>query len=485
MRSHPSDASKEEGVEEESEEKGIEEESEKGIEEESEETDIEEELEQDALLREIEMCMISTDDASSIAARSLRGLITFLTSYYRYLHTWEALFYLVQSREGVCKANLAELMSHVYHWSNGQITRHPVGFDHELSMKMVLLDKTHGLYLEAISRIPTALLRSRLHWALLKAGYCYGPLDPVANILINTICFLQSQHFDALLILLQENANLGAAVYRLKNEGLNPSIPDSHAYKIAASKARHPNPFVLADLSAGSMLVPEALKLAKSVTVLSSGDVQAISKFLLENHSPTIPMGPGLVPRLTRSSISMFKSASCKEFEAHQELIRKMVDAALREHARRQESPGDDYELHTICGVNTKIPKDGGEENILLMQFTGSCLSSVAMTVKVGSRFPGKTSKHMRSGNKIVHPSLGSYHGQSSDFKLMACGKHSVTNKTLVGAALRMSVFVHEDSVYSESSGWERITKQAANMRQELFGPKNGGASASAPEAVM
>ncbi|KAK3148911.1 hypothetical protein QOZ80_3AG0210350 [Eleusine coracana subsp. coracana] len=288
MRSHPSDASKEEGVEEESEEKGIEEESEKGIEEESEETDIEEELEQDALLREIEMCMISTDDASSIAARSLRGLITFLTSYYRYLHTWEALFYLVQSRgdllsavclieqrchtyafsihhpttkvalacaalaamhpqpdifvsntlampsrlveaweegmhganlakltclslgimhpqlgifvsntlalpfhtvEGVCEANLAELKSHVNHWSNGQITRHPVGFDHELSMKMVLLDKTHGLYLEAISRIPTALLRSRLHWALLKAGYCYGPLDPVANILINTIWY--------------------------------------------------------------------------------------------------------------------------------------------------------------------------------------------------------------------------------------------------------------------------------------------------------
>ncbi|GJN22848.1 hypothetical protein PR202_gb10448 [Eleusine coracana subsp. coracana] len=424
MRSQPGDASKEEGMEEESEEKGIEEE--------SEEKDTEEELDKDALLREIEMCMISTDDASSIAARSLRGLTTFLTSYYRYLQTWEALFYLVQSRsdllsavclieqrrhtyafsihhpttkvalacaalaamhpqpeifvsntlamrsrlveaweegvhggnlaehtclalgvmhpqpgmfvsntltlpfhtvEGVCKANLAELMSHVYHWLNGQITRHPVGFDHELSMMMVLLDKIHGFYLEAISRIPTALLRSRLNWALLKAGYCYGPFDPVANILINTIwydtaspshlefevdmirmeslaniefrslnglvAFMSAQFptistLDALLILLQENANLGAAVYRLKNEGLNPSIPDSHAYKIAASKARHPNPFVLADLSAGSMLVPEALKLAKSVTVLSPGDVQ-----------------------------------------------------------------GDDYELHTICGVNTNIPKDG------------------------------------------------------------------------------------------------------------------------------
>jgi hypothetical protein len=34
---------------------------------------------------------------SSVAARSLRGLVAFLTSYFRYLSTWDALRYLVLS----------------------------------------------------------------------------------------------------------------------------------------------------------------------------------------------------------------------------------------------------------------------------------------------------------------------------------------------------------------------------------------------------
>lgn len=103
---------------------------------------------------------------------------------------------------------------------------------------------------------------------------------------------------------------------------------------------------------------------------------QAISKFLLESD-------PGLVQQLTRPVFWVI-SESCKQFKAHQELIRKMVEAALLEHTRRQECSfliflsslylalissdlsnffillqGCDYELHTICGVNTNVHKDG------------------------------------------------------------------------------------------------------------------------------
>lgn len=87
-----------------------------------------------------------------------------------------------------------------------------------------------------------------------------------------------------------------------------------------------------------------------------------------------------------------------------------------------------------------------------------------------------------RVGTKIVHPSLGSYHGQSGDFKLMARGKHSLTNKALVGAGEPMTVFAHamvtQDFVYSDT------VDTRAFVRQEFFGPKNG-ASVSSPEVVM
>uniref|UniRef100_A0A0A9B882 PIR2-like helical domain-containing protein n=1 Tax=Arundo donax TaxID=35708 RepID=A0A0A9B882_ARUDO len=53
----------------------------------------------------------------------------------------------------------------------------------------VLLERIHGFYLEAISRIPAPCLRSRHHRGLLKAGHCYGPFDTVTNIIVNTISY--------------------------------------------------------------------------------------------------------------------------------------------------------------------------------------------------------------------------------------------------------------------------------------------------------
>ncbi|XP_021305324.1 uncharacterized protein LOC8070719 isoform X2 [Sorghum bicolor] len=56
------------------------------------------------------------------------------------------------------------------------------------AMKRMLLATIHGLYVQALGRLPTAELRSRYHRSLLLGGYCYGPLDPVSNIIVNTIC---------------------------------------------------------------------------------------------------------------------------------------------------------------------------------------------------------------------------------------------------------------------------------------------------------
>jgi hypothetical protein len=53
----------------------------------------------------------------------------------------------------------------------------------------MLLTTIHGYYLQALARLPKDKLRSRYHHSLLLAGHCYGPLDPVSNIILNTLWY--------------------------------------------------------------------------------------------------------------------------------------------------------------------------------------------------------------------------------------------------------------------------------------------------------
>uniref|UniRef100_A0ACD5W6U3 Uncharacterized protein n=2 Tax=Avena sativa TaxID=4498 RepID=A0ACD5W6U3_AVESA len=57
------------------------------------------------------------------------------------------------------------------------------------SLRMALLDTIRGFYLQALARLPRHELRTRYHRSLLRGGYCYGPLDPVSNIIVNTIWY--------------------------------------------------------------------------------------------------------------------------------------------------------------------------------------------------------------------------------------------------------------------------------------------------------
>jgi hypothetical protein len=67
-----------------------------------------------------------------------------------------------------------------------------VPYQHSTSLRRVLLDTIHGFYLKALARLPTCDLQSRFHRSLLKAGHCYGPFDPVSNIILNTIWYESS-----------------------------------------------------------------------------------------------------------------------------------------------------------------------------------------------------------------------------------------------------------------------------------------------------
>ncbi|CAO2178806.1 unnamed protein product [Urochloa humidicola] len=57
---------------------------------------------------------------------------------------------------------------------------------HIISLKMCLLDAIYALYIRALSVLPSCIRRPRLLRALMVAGHCYGPMDPMSNIVVNT-----------------------------------------------------------------------------------------------------------------------------------------------------------------------------------------------------------------------------------------------------------------------------------------------------------
>ncbi|EEC76012.1 hypothetical protein OsI_13163 [Oryza sativa Indica Group] len=58
--------------------------------------------------------------------------------------------------------------------------------------KRMLFATIRVFYLQAMARLPADELRARYHRSMLKAGHCYGPLDPVSNIIVNTIWYDQA-----------------------------------------------------------------------------------------------------------------------------------------------------------------------------------------------------------------------------------------------------------------------------------------------------
>ncbi|OEL37595.1 hypothetical protein BAE44_0001386 [Dichanthelium oligosanthes] len=72
------------------------------------------------------------------------------------------------------------------------------------AMKRMLLATIHGFYLKAMASLPTNQLTQRYHRSLLLGGYCYGPLHPVENIILNTVwheqTFPSSKGFETFMI---------------------------------------------------------------------------------------------------------------------------------------------------------------------------------------------------------------------------------------------------------------------------------------------
>ncbi|VAH80726.1 unnamed protein product [Triticum turgidum subsp. durum] len=139
-------------------------------------------------------------------------------------------------------------------------------------LKLQLLDMIHGVYLKAIAMLPVHALRNgHLLHSLVTAGHCYGPLDPVSNIVINTVWYdvvfplskdvafevgaadildvrsmhrVESRSIDGLVAYLRRSpsTNEQDAVTMLCKKRLNTPILDLYNMCDVALAAKHPQP---------------------------------------------------------------------------------------------------------------------------------------------------------------------------------------------------------------------------------------------------
>ncbi|KAG2595675.1 hypothetical protein PVAP13_5KG090100, partial [Panicum virgatum] len=274
-----------------------------------------------------------------------------------------------------------------------------VPFQHTRLLNRTLQDVIHGFYLQALARLPASELRSRFHRSLLKSG----PLDPVSNIIINTIwydaafprthelelgvvgtrslhrvensslygmaSFLSTRyrHIDfheAVRCLLQADANL-----LLADPNLDPSSPSGvqggllmcgadaclcnaqtaqdpdtsiqGAFLAASTAACHPNPDAQVKLlTSCKAMLGSALSLLQGCHKLSSEDVRRLAMLLSPESPSEKPLPPLPLTGYPRAKVA----------DAHTR-ISKRVKAVLK--AYEQMLNGDQtFELHMICGVN-------------------------------------------------------------------------------------------------------------------------------------
>ncbi|KAF8783764.1 hypothetical protein HU200_000199 [Digitaria exilis] len=411
----------------------------------------------------------SPPELRTVAERSLQGLVSFLTSYFRYLPTWDALRYLSQARADLLVAVHLIEEDRCYHrkhkfrvclpavksalkcaaWSAGQtnfavfldgcfaVVSHVSSFTNTLSaegcccftvddiswlsellatplklreydepMKLVrnrfndpvidvenvpghltealrgtLMDRVHGHYLKAMSRFPMKDLQSHHHRGLLKAGYCFGPLDLVSNIIVNTlwygISFSPTEEFEvdmistvrhvearsvngliafvlawfpeisehqAMMYLLNSNLDVCNTVQMTK-----PKVCDDSGYMAAAKAASHPNPEAYSEFVSRyfSGVRSGVISLLQGSQVISSAKISEVCTLLaiptVELSEPVVELTEDAMKRITQYK---------EEFFSQQSLVRRKVETALRNYEQSKVILGSYYDLGIICGLN-------------------------------------------------------------------------------------------------------------------------------------
>ncbi|KAM0840125.1 hypothetical protein ACQ4PT_059876 [Festuca glaucescens] len=270
-----------------------------------------------------------------------------------------------------------------------------VPYQHSWSLRRVLLDAIHGFYLKALSRMPGG---SRYHRSMLKAGHCYGPFDPVSNIILNTIwyeanfppltpqreldfvgtwslmriealslygllSFLCTCHQDlsmheAMRILIETDLNLPATKH------YSSVMEEQEAFRAAAIAAWYPhrNP----DAQAGFL---SSCKKPEVLSLLSNGGQQQFSSQAVQQLATLLASG---MTTQQQQPVSVSKrqfddtmSEGSEWRRAHKRICKKVKDA-LRIYEKQNSGDNNCYQLYVVCGVNEYVSgPDNSEESIM------------------------------------------------------------------------------------------------------------------------
>ncbi|KAF7003632.1 hypothetical protein CFC21_018930 [Triticum aestivum] len=254
------------------------------------------------------------------------------------------------------------------------------------SMKFVLLQRIHSFYLKALALLPASELRSSYHHSMLEAGHCYGPFDPVANIIINTIwyntvspptkkleldmistnsllriearsfyglvsflCTSGKKLYEAMRFLLISDCTLGDMSFPNALAGYGDRSKICDAFRVAGVAAWHPDPVAQAEFIS-SCSYPFS---SPTITApLDSADVDRITRKMFQG----LPTTPG--NSLRHQSVPMHKicrRAQCKidQWMHEYTTVSKKVKAVLASYALA--SYREPMYLHVICGVNHNV----------------------------------------------------------------------------------------------------------------------------------
>ncbi|KAM0859554.1 hypothetical protein ACQ4PT_047124 [Festuca glaucescens] len=249
------------------------------------------------------------------------------------------------------------------------------------SLKMRLHGMIHAFYLKVFTMLPSDVLRGLMRYILFD-GHCYGPMDPVSNIIINSIWHSmffplpsagsESQAYDildtlsmlrvevrslnGLIALVKANSDCSmqqAMEYLCSNScHMSQDISTPHGFHTAAEAAQHPQHAALGSFL--SSLTPHMLANLRPFLGINNGthssetlhQVRFVLARELRQTAVLLPPKEAQLCKVVKDAL-LIKRSECKNMRL---FIRSELAEVLKKYA--SEHPQEPkYEPSVICGL--------------------------------------------------------------------------------------------------------------------------------------